>query len=139
MLSPGEDLSLVHPSGWGFLQPQSSRAVISSAPALEVSCSVLKVAAALNLDMTEQSASSQDSKPKKTCAGKQKAMLAYGVIQISATVVSAISLAAIAFGLCAVKQESKAFNGCVEEVIAAGRTNAQAVRFCNGGRLPKGK
>ena len=122
-----------------FLRPQSSRAVISSAPALEVSFSVLKVAAALNLDMTEQSASSQDSKPKKTCAGKQKAMLAYGVIQISATVVSAISLAAIAFGLCAVKQESKAFNGCVEEVIAAGRTNAQAVRFCNGGRLPKGK
>ena len=122
-----------------FLRPQSSRAVISSAPALEVCFSVLMVAAALNLDMTEQSASSQDSKPKKTCAGKQKAMLAYGVIQISATVVSAISLAAIALGLCAVKQESKAFNGCVEEVIAAGRTNAQAVRYCNGGRVPKGK
>ena len=67
--------------------------------------------------------------------GKKKAMLAYGVIQISATVVSAISLAAIALGLCAVKQESKAFNGCVQEVIAEGKTNAQAVRFCNGGKL----
>jgi len=123
-----------------FVQPPSGRAVISSEPALEVSFSVLKVAAVFDLAMTEQSASSPDSKPKKTtCAGKQKAMLAYGVIQISATVVSAISLAAIAFGLCAVKQESKAFNGCVEEVIAAGRTNAQAVRFCNGGRVPKGK
>ena len=66
-------------------------------------------------------------------------MLAYGVTQITATVVSAISLAAIAVGLCAVKQESKAFNGCVEEVMAAGRSNAQAVRYCNGGRLPKGK
>ncbi|MEJ6657672.1 MAG: hypothetical protein QNL17_02560 [Synechococcus sp. ChSW.bin.154] len=60
-------------------------------------------------------------------------MLAYGVIQISATVLSAISLAAIALGFCAVKQESTAFTGCVEEVIAEGKTNAQAVRFCNGG------
>ena len=66
-------------------------------------------------------------------------MVVYGVTQITATVVSAISLAAIAVGLCAVKQESKAFNGCVEEVMAAGRSNAQAVRYCNGGRLPKGK
>ena len=66
-------------------------------------------------------------------------MLAYGVTQITATVVSAISLAAIAVGLCAVKQQSKAFNGCVEEVMAAGRRNAEAVRYCNGGRLPKGE
>ena len=122
-----------------FVQPPLGRAVISSEPALEVFFSILKVTAVFDLSMTEQSASSQESKPKKSCAGKQKAMLAYGVIQISATVVSAISLAAIAFGLCAVKQESKAFNGCVEEVIAAGRSNAQAVRYCNGGRLAKGK
>jgi len=67
------------------------------------------------------------------CGGKKKAMLAYGVIQISATIVSAISLAAIALGLCAVKQESKAFNGCVQEVIDEGKTNSAAVRFCNGG------
>ena len=67
------------------------------------------------------------------CGGKKKAMLAYGVIQISATVVSAISLAAIAVGLCAVKQESKLFNGCVETVVAEGRSNAEAVRYCNGG------
>ena len=66
-------------------------------------------------------------------------MLAYGVTQVTATVVSAISLAAIAVGLCSVKQESKAFNGCVEEITAAGRSNAEAVRYCNGGRLPKGE
>ena len=53
--------------------------------------------------MTEENASKETS---NKCGGKKKAMLAYGVIQISATVVSAISLAAIAFGLCAVKQES---------------------------------
>ena len=80
--------------------------------------------------MTEENASKETS---NKCGGKNKAMLAYGVIQISATVVSAISLAAIALGLCAVKQESKAFNGCVQEVIAEGKTNSQAVRFCNGG------
>ena len=77
--------------------------------------------------MTEENSS------KQICGGKKKAMLAYGVIQISATVVSPVSLAAIAFGFVAVKQESKAFNGCVEKVIAEGKTNAQAVRFCNAG------
>tara|TARA_B100001175_G_scaffold295613_1_gene283838 strand:+ start:200 stop:436 length:237 start_codon:yes stop_codon:yes gene_type:complete len=77
--------------------------------------------------MTEENSRNQN------CGSKKKAMLAYGIIQISATVVSAISLAAIAFGFVAVKQESKAFNGCVEEVIAEGKTSAQAVRFCNGG------
>ena len=80
--------------------------------------------------MNEENASKETS---NKCGGKKKAMLAYGVIQISATVVSAISLAAIAFGLCAVKQESKAFNGCIQEVIAEGKTNPAAVRFCNGG------
>ena len=80
--------------------------------------------------MTEENASKETS---NKCGGKKKAMLAYGVIQISATVISAISLAAIAFGLCAVKQESKAFNSCVQELIAEGKTNAAAVRFCNGG------
>ena len=84
------------------------------------------------LVMTEENSSKQNSS-KQNCSGKKKAMLAYGVIQISATVVSAISLAAIAFGFVAVKQESKAFNGCVQEVIAEGKTNSQAVRFCNGG------
>ena len=77
--------------------------------------------------MTEENSS------KQICGGKKKAMLAYGVIQISATVVSAVSLAAIAFGFVAVNQESKVFNSCVEEVIGEGKTNAQAVRFCNGG------
>ena len=80
--------------------------------------------------MSDENANKESS---NQCGGKKKAMLAYGVIQISATIVSAISLAAIALGLCAVKQESKAFNGCVQEVIAEGKTNSAAVRFCNGG------
>ncbi len=78
--------------------------------------------------MTEATNTSNPS-----CGGKKKAMLAYGVIQISATVVSAISLAAIALGLCAIKQESKAFSSCVAEVSAEGKNNAAAVRYCNGG------
>ena len=68
-----------------------------------------------------------------SCDGKKRAMLAYGLAQISATVVSAVSLAAIAVGLCAVKQQSRLFNGCVETVLADGRSQAEAVRYCNGG------
>jgi hypothetical protein len=74
-----------------------------------------------------------ESSNQLSCGGKKRAMLAYGVIQISATVVSALSLAAIAIGLCAVKQESKLFNGCVETVVAEGRSQSEAVRYCNGG------
>ena len=76
---------------------------------------------------------SEETTNQQSCGGKKRAMLAYGVIQISATVVSAVSLAAIAFGLCAVKQESRLFNGCVEAVVADGRSQSEAVRYCNGG------
>ena len=74
-----------------------------------------------------------DTSSQKSCGGKKRAMLAYGVIQITATVVSAMSLAAIAIGLCAVKQDSKLFSGCVATVMAEGRSQAEAVRYCNGG------
>ena len=51
---------------------------------------------------------SEDTTNSKSCGGKKNAMLAYGIVQISATVISALSLAAIALGLCSIKQESKA-------------------------------
>ena len=76
---------------------------------------------------------SDDNQANQSCGGKKKAMLAYGIVQISATVVSAISLAAIALTLCPLKQQISAFNGCVTEMIAQGESNAQAVRLCNGG------
>ena len=76
---------------------------------------------------------SDDNQTNQSCGGKKKAMLAYGIVQISATVVSAISLAAIALTLCPLKQQSSAFNECVTEMIAQGESNAQAVRYCNGG------
>ena len=75
----------------------------------------------------------ENSSKKKDCGGKKKAMLAYGVIQISASVVSAISLAAIALSLCALKQQSKAFNTCIDLSLEQGLDDAQAVRYCNGG------
>jgi hypothetical protein len=74
-----------------------------------------------------------DNQSNQNCGSKKKAMLAYGLVQISATVVSAVSLAAIALSLCPLKQQSTAFNGCVTEMIAQGESNAQAVRHCNGG------
>ena len=71
---------------------------------------------------------------KNKCGGKSKAMFAYGIIQLGSSVVSAIALAAIALSFCYVKQESKVFNECVEEVKTTGKSSSYAVRFCNGGK-----
>ena len=70
---------------------------------------------------------------KKNCGGKGKAMFAYGIIQLGSSVISAVALAAIALSFCSLKQESKVFNECVEEVEATGKSSSEAVRFCNGG------
>ena len=74
-----------------------------------------------------------NKKDKKKCVGKGKVMFAYGIIQLGSSVVSAVALAAIALSFCSVKQESKAFNDCLEDVQAIGKSSADAVRFCNGG------
>jgi len=70
---------------------------------------------------------------KKKCGGKSKAMFAYGVLQLSSNVVSAVALAAIALSFCSVKEESKLFNKCVDEIQMTGKSSSYAVRFCNGG------
>ena len=71
---------------------------------------------------------------RNKCGGKSKAMLAYGMIQLGSSLISAIALAAIALSFCSLKQESKIFNECVEEVKASGQSSSNAVRFCNGGK-----
>ncbi len=71
---------------------------------------------------------------KKKCSGKGKAMFAYGIIQLGSNVVSAVALAAIALSFCSLKQESKVFNECVEEIQSTGKSSSDAVRFCNGGK-----
>jgi len=81
----------------------------------------------INFYMTEE------KKDTKKCSGKKNIMFAYGFIQLGSSFVSAIALAAIAFGFCSVKKESKLFNKCVTEIIEDGGTNSEAVRYCNGG------
>ena len=76
---------------------------------------------------------SDEKKDFKQCDGKRKVMLAYGFIQLGSSFVSAVALAAIAFGFCSVKKESKVFYSCVTEVVENGSSNAEAVRYCNGG------
>jgi len=71
---------------------------------------------------------------KKKCGGKGKAMFAYGIIQLGSSVVSALALTAIALSFCSLKQESKVFNECVEEIQSTGKSSSDAVRFCNGGK-----
>ena len=76
---------------------------------------------------------SEEKKSTKSCGGKSKAMLAYGIIHRGSSFVSALALVAISFGFCSVKKESKFFNQCVEEIVSTGSGKADAVRFCNGG------
>ena len=64
---------------------------------------------------------------------RNKAMLAYGVLQLGSTVVSAVALVAIALSFCSLKNESNFFNECVEEMKAIGSPTADSVRFCTGG------
>ena len=75
----------------------------------------------------------QNNKDKKNCGGKGKAMFAYGFIQLGSSVISAVSLVAIALSFCSIKKEVKLFNECVEEIKANGQSSSSAVRFCNGG------
>ena len=76
---------------------------------------------------------SEERKTSKSCNGKSKAMMAYGIIQLGSTFVSTLALVAISFGFCSLKKESKFFNQCVEEIVSTGSGKADAVRFCNGG------
>ena len=76
---------------------------------------------------------SEEKKDLKKCRVKKKIMVAYGFIQLGSSFVSALALAAIAFGFCSLKKESKIFNSCVSEIIESGSSNAEAVRYCNGG------
>ena len=62
------------------------------------------------------------------------AMFTYGIIQLGSNAISALALATIALSFCSVKQESKVFNECVEDIQATGKSSSNAVRFCNGGR-----
>jgi len=77
---------------------------------------------------------SEETKQSQKCSGKKKFMFAYGFIQLGSSFVSALALAAIAFGLCSIKKESKLFNQCVTEVTENGRSSSEAVRYCNGGK-----
>ena len=76
----------------------------------------------------------KNKKDNKKCGGKGKAMFAYGIIQLGSTVISAIALTSIALSFSSVKQESKVFNECVEEIQANGKSSSDAVRFCHGGK-----
>ena len=78
--------------------------------------------------------SEENSKEKKKCSGKGKAMFAYGILQLGSNLVSALALAAIALSFCSLKKESNSFNKCVEEIQTGGESASTAVRFCNGGK-----
>ena len=62
--------------------------------------------------------------------GKKRTIIAYGIIQLSATVVSALSLIVISAGIMKI---AKPFYDCVEK--ASTKENiVSPVRYCNGGK-----
>ena len=87
--------------------------------------------------MTRENAASQGPSSQQDCSGKKNVMLAYGVIQMSATVLSAISLAAIALSLCSIKQRNNLFTGCVDEVIAGGAQSGSGSSLLKWGKIAK--
>ena len=74
-----------------------------------------------------------ETKETKKCSRKKNIMFAYGLVQLGSGFISAVALATIAFGFCSIKKESNIFNKCVSEVIKEGKSNYEAVRYCNGG------
>ena len=80
---------------------------------------------------------SETKNEKKSCSGKGKAMLTYGILQLGSSLISAFSLALIAFSLCNLKSESKNFNNCVEEKIEQSSSISESVNYCNGGNWLK--
>ena len=77
--------------------------------------------------------SKERKKEKKSCRSKKRLMLAYGLIQFSTSIISALSLIIIAISIYPIKEKSKLFNECVKENIKAVDTISEAVGFCNGG------
>ena len=75
----------------------------------------------------------ESKKENKSCSRKGKAMFTYGILQLSSSLISALSLSLIAFSFCSLKSESKNFNNCVEEKIEQSTTISEAVNYCNGG------
>ena len=76
----------------------------------------------------------EEIKESQKCSGKKKFMFTYAFLQLGSSLVSALALAAIAFGFCSIKKESQLFNKCVTEVIEKGSSSSEAVRYCNGGK-----
>tara|TARA_Y100001968_G_C18950636_1_gene523063 strand:- start:226 stop:465 length:240 start_codon:yes stop_codon:yes gene_type:complete len=75
-----------------------------------------------------------NNKDKKQCGGKAKMMFTYGIIQLTSNAISAVAIALIALGFCALKKEANVFNECVEEMQENGKSTSSAVNFCNGGK-----
>ncbi len=69
----------------------------------------------------------------KECSGKKNIIMFYGFVQLGSSLISAIALSAIAFWFCSIKNESKTFNNCVNEIVNEGKSNSEAVRYCKGG------
>tara|TARA_B100000700_G_C14218018_1_gene477908 strand:+ start:129 stop:365 length:237 start_codon:yes stop_codon:yes gene_type:complete len=75
----------------------------------------------------------KDIKNEDKRCGPRRNMIIYGSVQLSCSIISALSLAAIAFGISAAQKDLKLFDECVTEQSFEGKTISASVHFCNGG------
>ena len=76
---------------------------------------------------------SKDKKTKKCSTARKFLWYAFGASGILTRGLTALALVAIAIKIYPIKQESKLFNACVEELNTSGKSLSASVGFCNGG------
>ena len=76
---------------------------------------------------------SKDKKPKKCSPARKFLWYAFGTAGLLARGLTALALLAIAIKIYPIKQESRLFNSCVQELTASGKSLSASVGFCNGG------
>ena len=85
--------------------------------------------------MSKQKLDKVSKKKKSNCKKKSALFAAYGILKLSANIVSAIALCSITFSLIEIKKESDNFNKCIDEIKVKSIQISNSVRYCNGGEI----
>ena len=85
--------------------------------------------------MSKQKSEKLSKKKKGNCKRRSALFAAYGILKLSANLVSAIALCSITFNLIGIKKESDNFNKCINEMNVKSIEISSSVRYCNGGEI----
>ena len=74
----------------------------------------------------------ESKKKNSSCNGKSKIMLSYGLLQLSANLISAISLAVIAISLVSIKNDANLFKSALRETSETFNSISDSDSYSNG-------